>query len=124
MSDRNSALTPEEELIDETDAMADSGAGETIPQPPQDQPPISRQNPNEFVFPKIIDVFAEIQTGNFLPLFKFLKRCQADPTLDPFIYNTQGFNVFHMAVSSGNYEFVKVIIDNFPEFLARKTKPT
>lgn len=82
----------------------------------------TRSNPHEFVFPKIIDVFAEIQSGNFLPLFKFLKRCQSDPTLDPYIYNTQGFNLFHMVIASANFEFVKVILDNFPDFINRKTR--
>lgn len=76
----------------------------------------------EFVFPVIVDVFAQIMQGNFLPMFKFLKRAKADPSIDPFVYNSQGFNLLHLVISSSNYEFTKVVLDNFPEFINRRTK--
>lgn len=76
----------------------------------------------EFIFPKIVDVFAEVSNQNFLPMFKFLKRALIDPSIDPYIQNSSGFNLFHLVIASSNFQFVKIVSDNFPEFFQKRSK--
>ena len=87
-------------------------------------PALQEKRPNqmEFVFPKIVDVFAEISSNNYLPMFKFLKKAQQDPKIDVFALNSSGFNLFHLLISSSNFQFTKIVLDNFPEFIRKKTK--
>ena len=77
--------------------------------------------PNNFKFPKIIDIFSEMAQNNFLPLFKLLEKVQNDKSIDLLQQNTAGYNVFHLLLCSSNFPLVKLVLKNFSEFAFAKT---
>ena len=42
--------------------------------------------------------------------------------MDVYQLNNSGFNIFHLVISTSNFEFTKIILDNFPDFIHKKTK--
>jgi ankyrin repeat protein len=83
---------------------------------------IPSQSTQEFTFPKIVDVFAEVVGQNYLPVFKLLKHSQTDKSIDIFQQNERGFNLFHLIICTSNYPMVKIMLENFPNFAFQKSK--
>ncbi len=68
-----------------------------------------------------MDIFDEIRKGNYIPFLKFLRRYKDDESIDFYKKDNKGFNAFHYIVTFGNYRLVRLISENFPNFLSEKT---
>lgn len=67
-------------------------------------------------FPRLIDVFAEIAKGNFLPLPRLLRAAEANPALDLFQLNPAGFNLLQALVYAGQFPLVRELLRLRPAF--------
>ena len=83
--------------------------------------PKSSFNPSGVVFPVIVDVFAELQKGNFLPLAKLLKAAEGDPSIDLLQRDGQGNTLLHQIILTGNFPLIKIICNLKPELLSLTT---